>query len=78
LVDCSFDKGALLKDSPDAACEVYGVLYVYIDSSANAILIRQLRLRDQQRDQWTTDTVYLTSYRSPRGGIHLLNSTYLI
>jgi predicted acylesterase/phospholipase RssA len=46
LVDRSFDKDALLKDSPNAPCKVY----VYTDSSADAILICQLRLRDQQTD----------------------------
>jgi patatin-like phospholipase/acyl hydrolase len=46
LVDRSFDKDALLKDSPDAPCKVY----VCIDSLAYAMLIRQLRLRDQQTD----------------------------
>jgi hypothetical protein len=46
LVDRNFDKDALLKDSPNAPCKVY----IYIGSLANAMLIRQLRLRDQQRD----------------------------
>jgi hypothetical protein len=46
LVDRNFDKDALLKDSPNTSCKVY----VYVDSSANAMLIRQLRLRDQQTD----------------------------
>jgi patatin-like phospholipase/acyl hydrolase len=46
LVDCSFGKDTLLKDSPDAPCKVY----VYIDSLANAMLICQLCLCNQQPD----------------------------
>ena len=46
LVNRGYDEDELLKDSPDAPCKVY----VCIDSSADAMLIRQLRLRDQQRD----------------------------
>ena len=46
LVDCGFDEDVLLKDSPDVPCEVY----VHIDSSANAILIHQFRLYDEQTD----------------------------
>jgi patatin-like phospholipase/acyl hydrolase len=44
LVDYSFDKDILLKDSPDIYCKVY----VYIDSSADTILICQLRLYNKQ------------------------------
>jgi hypothetical protein len=46
LVDRRFDKDELLNDSLNAPCKVY----VYIDSSSDAMLIRQYRLRDQQTD----------------------------
>jgi patatin-like phospholipase len=46
LVDRGFDKDALLTDSFNVPCKVY----VYIDSSADAMLIRQLCLRNQQTD----------------------------
>ncbi|KAJ6114828.1 hypothetical protein N7486_000606 [Penicillium sp. IBT 16267x] len=68
LRDRGFDPDTLLKDSPNAPCKVF----VHINYSTNVCQSSSFVCATSKQ---TSDTVYLTSYRSPRDGTRLLDST---